>query len=163
MTLRPVAMKVMDFSVVIAGPMACSIMSELGAEVIKVESMQQPDSARGLGKAPAPGMAGMLLGTARGKQSILLNLKSPRGIEVALAMVKQVDVLIQNFRPGATERMGLSYEQCCKVNPDIIYLSSSGFGQTGPYAGFRVYDPVVQAAIANPHKVRGDGVTKSCL
>jgi crotonobetainyl-CoA:carnitine CoA-transferase CaiB-like acyl-CoA transferase len=148
--------KVLDFSVVIAGPFAGQLMSEMGAEVIKVESMGNPDSARGFGNSPAPGLAGMMLHTSRGKQSVILNLKSRRGVEVALAMAKECDVLLQNFRPGATERMGLSYEAVRKVNPDIIYVSISGFGQTGPYNDKRVYDPLVQCIASIPHHVANE-------
>ena len=118
-------------------------------QVIKVESMRQADSARGLGPSPARGMGSMFLGSGRSKQSVMLNLApgeaGEAGRKVFLRLAKECDVLIQNFRPGSMERMGLDYEAVKKVNPDIIYLSSAGFGPTGPYSGTRIYDPIIQS------------------
>lgn len=142
--------KVLDISVVVAAPFAASQLSELGAEVIKVEStptMGQPDSARLLGTSPARGMGGMFMAAGRGKQSIVLNMKTDEGKATFLDLARQCDVVIQNFRPGATDKMGIGYEACKEVNPDIIYLSSSGFGGAGgPYDTARVYDPIIQCA-----------------
>ena len=120
--------KVLDISVVVAAPFAASQLSELGAEVIKVESspgMGQPDSARALGTSPARGLGGMFMAVARGKQSVILNMKSKEGKETFLDLARQCDVVIQNFRPGATDKMGIGYDDCKAVNPNIIYLSSS--------------------------------------
>ena len=142
--------KVLDISVVVAAPFAASQLSELGAEVIKVEStptMGQPDSARALGTSPARGLGGMFMAVARGKQSVILNMKSEEGKATFLDLARQCDVVIQNFRPGATDKMGIGYDACKAVNPNIIYLSSSGFGGAGgPYDGGRVYDPIIQCA-----------------
>ncbi len=142
--------KVLDISVVVAGPFAASQLSELGCEVIKVEStptMGQPDSARLLGTSPARGMGGMFMAAGRGKQSIVLNMKTEEGKAIFLDLARQCDVVIQNFRPGATDKMGIGYEACRTVNPNIIYLSSSGFGGAGgPYDTSRVYDPIIQCA-----------------
>lgn len=136
--------RVVDLSVVVAGPWSTELLSEMGAEVIKVECKDLPDSARALGTAPVPGMAGCAVSTSRGKQSIMVNLKSEKGLEVFMRLVKKCDVLVQNFRPGAVDRMGISYDDVQKVNPGIIYVSSSGYGQSGPNAEDRVYDPVIQ-------------------
>ena len=123
-------------------------------QVIKVESMRQADSARGLGPSPARGMGSMFLGSGRSKQSVMLNLApgeaGEAGRKVFLRLAKECDVLIQNFRPGSMERMGLDYEAVKKVNPDIIYLSSAGFGPTGPYSGTRIYDPIILKTAAVP-------------
>jgi crotonobetainyl-CoA:carnitine CoA-transferase CaiB-like acyl-CoA transferase len=135
---------VLDVSVVIAAPFAAAVLGELGAEVIKVESMSMPDSARGLGTSPARGMGGMFVGAGRSKQSVMLNLKTEAGKAAFMELAKRCDVVLQNYRPGAVERMGIDYESVKKVNPDVIYLSSSGFGPTGPYAAGRIYDPIIQ-------------------
>eukprot|EP00494_Astrolonche_serrata_P032170 UN32439 len=107
--------------------------------------MKLPDSARGLGHAPARGMAGCFAATGRGKQSLGLNLKTKEGMKIFERFVKEVDIVIQNFRPGAAKRMGIDYDTVKKINPNIIYLSSSGFGPTGPYSDNRIYDPVIQS------------------
>jgi crotonobetainyl-CoA:carnitine CoA-transferase CaiB-like acyl-CoA transferase len=139
-----VGVKVVDLSVVIAAPWAAAQMAELGAEVIKVESMELPDSARGLGPAPVRGFSSMFLSTGRGKRSICLNLKTDDGLAVLHLLISQCDVLIQNYRPGAADRMGLGYEKCMELKPSLIYVSSSGFGPTGPYSHRRIYDPLIQ-------------------
>jgi crotonobetainyl-CoA:carnitine CoA-transferase CaiB-like acyl-CoA transferase len=138
-------LRVLDLSNVVAGPWAAALLSELGAEVIKVESMTPVDSARGLGTAPIKGMAGCFAHSARGKQSVWIDLKSKDGKAVFFKLVEEVDIVLQNFRPGAVERMGISYEDCKKCNEQIIYLSSSGFGPSGPLAQSKIYDPVTQA------------------
>ena len=111
-----------------------------------MEALEQPDSARALGNAPARGMAGAFATMGRGKQSIVLNLKSEAGKQAFFQLVRKADVVVQNFRPGTVERMGIGREDCQKVNPSILYVSSSGFGPTGPLAQSSVYDPVIQAA-----------------
>eukprot|EP00494_Astrolonche_serrata_P031213 UN31482 len=90
-------------------------------------------------------MAGCFACTGRGKQSITLNLKTEEGLKIFAKLVSESDIVIQNFRPGASKRMGISYEHSLKHNPNIIYLSSSGFGPTGPYSQNRIYDPVIQS------------------
>lgn len=136
---------VIDASVVIAVPSACALLAELGAEVIKLEALDLPDSARGIGPSPAPGMAGLMCSTARGKQSIVLNLKTPEGLAVLQRMVKKADVFCQNFRPGAVERLGIDFASLQKVNPELIYVTSTGFGDAGPYKEKRVYDMLIQS------------------
>ena len=136
--------KVLDLSVVVAAPLTAALLGELGAEVIKVESIGMPDSARGLGTSPARGLAGLFLGSGRSKQSVMLNLKSPDGLEIFKKLAAQCDVMIQNFRPGAVDKMGIGYEDLKAVNPELIYLSSSGFGPSGPRSSGRIYDPIIQ-------------------
>lgn len=107
-------------SIVIAAPWAAVNMAELGAEIIKVECLTLIDSARGLGHSPAVGMAGCFASTGRGKQSIILNLKTNEGLNILKKLVKKVDVFIQNFRPGVVDKMGIGYEVLSDINPDII-------------------------------------------
>jgi len=138
--------KVLDLSVVIAAPEGVKNLAELGAEVIKVDNLKVIDSARGLGSQPVRGMAGCFSSTGRGKRSIVINMKSDEGKQTMVDLIKKVDVLVQNFRPGAMERLGFGYESCRDINPDLIYVSSSGFGPTGPNSCDRVYDPLIQVA-----------------
>ena len=136
---------VLDLSMVLAGPLAGQMFSELGAQVINIESMKQPDSGRLFGRGPSRGMSGLYSNSGRGKQSIVLDLKTKDGLQAFYDMVKKADVVIQNFRPGATERMKVGFDDCKQINPNIIYCSSSGFGpEEGPYKNFRVYDPIIQ-------------------
>jgi crotonobetainyl-CoA:carnitine CoA-transferase CaiB-like acyl-CoA transferase len=135
---------VLDLSMVLAGPLAGQIFSELGAQVINIESLKQPDAGRLFGRGPARGLSGLYANSGRGKQSIVLDLKKSDGLQAFYDLVKKADVVIQNFRPGAVERMRVSYEDCKKWNSNIIYCSSSGFGNSGPYKNVRVYDPIIQ-------------------
>jgi crotonobetainyl-CoA:carnitine CoA-transferase CaiB-like acyl-CoA transferase len=90
-------------------------------------------------------MAGTVANTARGKQSVVLNLKTPEGKEAFLKMISKADVFAQNFRPGAVEKLGIDYESLRKINPNLIYVTSTGFGSSGPYKSKRVYDMLIQA------------------
>lgn len=151
-------LKVVDLSAVVSGPMATGLLADQGADVIKVET-PKGDLTRVIG--PAKGDISALFTTInRGKRSIVLDLKHPDGAQVLRELIAGADVLVENFRPGALARLGFSYEAVSAINPGLIYLSISGFGQTGPYAGFRVYDPVIQAvsgfADAHPHSETGD-------
>lgn len=139
-------MLVIDMSVVIAGPWCPEFLAEMGAEVIKIETTSLPDSARGIGASPVRGMAALITATAHGKRSIVLDLKHPEGHAAFMRLVRRADCLVQNFRPGAMERLGLSYEELAAVNPRMIMVSSSGFGPTGPRSGERIYDPLIQVA-----------------
>lgn len=136
-------LQVIDLSAVVSGPMATGILADQGADVIKVET-QAGDLTRMIG--PAKGdLSAAFMAINRGKRSIVLDLKDPEGAQVLQDLLTQADVLVENFRPGALARLGFSYEKVSAANPRIIYLSISGFGQTGPFAQFRVYDPVIQA------------------
>jgi crotonobetainyl-CoA:carnitine CoA-transferase CaiB-like acyl-CoA transferase len=135
--------KVIDLSAVVSGPMAAGLLSDQGAQVIKVEP-RQGDLTRLIG--PAKGdISAIFAAINRGKRSIVLDLKQAEARAVLRELLADADVLIENFRPGAMARLGLSYDDVAAFNPRIVYLSISGFGQTGPNAQVRVYDPVIQA------------------
>lgn len=136
--------RIVDLSAIIAGPMATGILADQGAEVVKVEPLGAGDLCRWLGPN-YKGLGAMFAAVNRNKRSIALNLKDPRGKQVLLDLVKDADLFVQNFRPGAIQRMGLGYDALKAINPRLIYVSMSGFGQDGPYAKRRVYDPVIQA------------------
>lgn len=136
--------KIVDLSAIIAGPMATGLLADQGAEVVKVEPLGMGDLCRWLGPNHK-GVGAMFAAVNRNKRSIALNLKDPRGKQILLDLVKDADIFVQNFRPGAVQRMGLAYDDLKAINPRLIYVSMSGFGQDGPYAKRRVYDPVIQA------------------
>lgn len=135
--------RILDISAVASGPLASTLLADQGADVIKVEPPGLGDVLRWV-CSNRGGMSGIFHMCNRGKRSIALDLSKDRGKEILLELSRRCDVFLQNFRPGAVERMGLGYTDLCKVNPDIIYLSISGFGRTGPYAQKRVYDSVIQ-------------------
>jgi crotonobetainyl-CoA:carnitine CoA-transferase CaiB-like acyl-CoA transferase len=135
---------VVDVSSVVSGPLASMIMADQGADVIKVESPGLGDLTR-LPMNLRDGMTGLFANCNRGKRSIVIDLKADAGRGIVLDLVKNADVFIENWRPGAAERLGLGEDSVREVNSNIIYASVSGFGPTGPYSGQRVYDPVVQA------------------
>ncbi len=137
--------KVIDFSVMISGPLAAMQLADQGADVIKVESPGLGDIMRYLG-SQKNGMTGIFANNNRGKRSIVVDLKHPDGVDVVRRLVADADVVIQNFRPGAMARLGLGYDDLANANPDLIYTSISGYGQSGPNSGRRVYDNVIQAA-----------------
>ncbi|MFT3809579.1 MAG: CoA transferase [Micropepsaceae bacterium] len=136
--------KILDLSAIIAGPMATGLLADQGADVIKVEPIGGGDLCRWLGPNHK-GLGAMFAAVNRNKRSIALNLKSAEGKAILLDLARTADVFVQNFRPGAIQRMGLGYDVLKALNPRLIYVSMSGFGQDGPYAKRRVYDPVVQA------------------
>lgn len=135
--------KVLDLTSMVSGPVAAMMLADQGAEVIKVEP-PQGEQMRHLGGAHN-GVTAMFYSCNRGKKSIALNLKDDAGKEVLADLIRETDVLLQNFRPGAMQRMGFGEESVRKLNERIIYVSISGFGEHGPYAHKRVYDPVIQA------------------
>tara|TARA_Y100001934_G_C12353343_1_gene776644 strand:+ start:767 stop:1966 length:1200 start_codon:yes stop_codon:yes gene_type:complete len=135
--------KVIDLTAMISGPVCTMMLGDQGADVIKVEPLTG-ELTRKVGKTKN-GMTTSFLCANRSKRSITLNLKDHKGINVLKKLIKKADVLVQNFRPGTMKRMGLNYEEVKKINKEIIYASISGFGEKGPYANQRVYDPVIQA------------------
>jgi crotonobetainyl-CoA:carnitine CoA-transferase CaiB-like acyl-CoA transferase len=136
--------RVVDLSAMLSGPWAADILGDQGAEVIKVEAPEVGDHVRAL-RNQVEGLSSMFVNINRSKRSLTLNLKQPEGISVLKRLVATADVLVQNFRPGVVERLGIGYDDLRTVNPRLVYLSISGFGENGPYAGRRVYDPIVQA------------------
>jgi crotonobetainyl-CoA:carnitine CoA-transferase CaiB-like acyl-CoA transferase len=136
--------RILDTSSMIAGPLATRILGDQGADVIKIEPPGGGDLTRALGggkRAVAPIFAVV----NRNKRSVAIDLKQPGGLALLHRMVEQSDVFVQNFRPGTAERMGIGAEELLRRNPRLVYVSISGFGERGPYAHKRVYDPVVQA------------------
>jgi crotonobetainyl-CoA:carnitine CoA-transferase CaiB-like acyl-CoA transferase len=145
---KPLAgVRVLDLTNVIAGPLASYQLALLGAEVIKIEVPGVGDLARKMGADPALGkrqMGASYLAMNAGKKSISLNLKAERGKEIFRHLVGTADVVLENFRPGAMARLGLSAEALRGLNPRLIYCAVSGFGQTGPLAERASYDQIIQ-------------------
>ncbi|MFM1813501.1 MAG: hypothetical protein RLZ98_196 [Pseudomonadota bacterium] len=133
---------VLEFASYVSGPYAGMMLADLGAEVIKVETVKGGDPFRSWGAADYSATFGSV---NRNKKSIVLDLKSEAGVEAALKLAATADVVIENFRPGTMERLGLGYETLNAANPRLIYCSVTGFGQTGPYAKRPGYDTVGQA------------------
>ena len=144
MTLPLEGVRVIDLSAVISGPMATQILADQGADVIKVESPGPGDIVRYLGPI-RNGVNAMFTAVNRNKRGMVLNLKTAEGRAVLIELVKAADVFVENFRPGALEKLGLGYDSLKAINPGLVHASMSGFGDTGPYAKRRVYDPVIQA------------------
>ena len=135
--------RVVDLSQIVSGPMAACILADQGADVIKVET-PGGDPVRTLG--PRKGdLSSMFITVNRGKRGIVLDLKQPAACDILCGLISSADVLLENFRPGAIERLGFGYERCREINPRLVFASINGFGPDGPYANIRVYDPVVQA------------------
>jgi crotonobetainyl-CoA:carnitine CoA-transferase CaiB-like acyl-CoA transferase len=135
--------KIIDLTSMVSGPMGAMMLADQGAEVIKVEPIAG-EQLRHMA-APHNGVNPVFYSCNRGKKSLAIDLKSKEGKEILIKLIKDSDVLMQNFRPGTTDRMGFGYEDMKKINPNLVYLSISGFGDKGPYAQSRVYDPVIQA------------------
>lgn len=136
--------KILDLSRVLAGPYCTMILSDLGAEVIKVEIPETGDDSRSFGPFKN-GQSLYFLSINREKKSISLNLKTARGKEILKELITKVDVVVENYRPGTMEKLGLGYEELKKVNPKIIYAASSGYGHTGPDSSKASYDILAQA------------------
>ncbi len=136
--------KVLDLTRVLAGPYATMILGDLGADIIKVEMPGTGDDARSFGPYVNEESA-YFMSLNRNKRSITLNLKEEEGKTILRDMIKKVDVVVENFRPGTMEKLGLGYEDLKKINPKIVYAAASGFGHTGPYSKRAAYDAVVQA------------------
>ncbi len=135
--------RVLDLTSMISGPIATMMLADQGADVIKVESLEG-DLVRNLG-ANRGGVTATFVSSNRSKRSLAIDLKSADGLALLLRLIPTCDVFVQNFRPGAIERMGLGEAAVRALRQDIVYVSISGFGETGPYAHKRVYDPVIQA------------------
>ena len=136
--------KVLDLTRVLAGPYCTMILADLGAEIIKVEMPGKGDDSRIFG--PFKNDKSLyFVSINRGKKSISLNLKKDKAKQIIEKLVKKVDVVVENFRPGTMDKLGLSYDKLKKINPRLIYASSSGFGQTGPHSKKPAYDMLVQA------------------
>lgn len=135
--------RVIDLSTVVSGPLCAQILGDLGADVVKVEA-PGGDSGRFLGLPQKEGVSPMFAGCNRNKRSIGLDLKAKAGQKVARRLLRSADVLVSNFRPGVAERLGLAYEDLCRDNPGLVYVTISGFGPDGPYRDLPAYDTVIQ-------------------
>jgi len=136
-------LKILDLTRVLAGPYCTMVLADLGAEVVKVEVPEIGDDSRHFGPFVGAESA-YFMSLNRNKKSITLNLKAERGKELFLALVGSFDVLVENFRPGTMEKLGLGYERLAEANPGLVYAAASGFGNTGPYRLKPAYDVVVQ-------------------
>ncbi|MGE0225565.1 MAG: CaiB/BaiF CoA transferase family protein [Acetobacteraceae bacterium] len=140
--------RVIDFSQVFAGPFATMQLALLGADVIKIEEPKDGDQCRNIGADNDIGQVGMppfYLAMNANKRSMTLDLKHPRAVEIISRLVRDADVVVQNFRPGVIERLGFGYEAMKAIRPDLIYCSVSGYGQSGPSSSAPAYDGAVQA------------------
>ncbi len=137
-------LRVLDFSRVLAGPYCTMMMGDMGAEIIKVEDPSKGDDTRAWGPPFQDGESVYFLSINRNKKSITLNLKSPGGLDVAKLLAARSDVLVENFRPGTMDRLGLGYPALRALNPKLVYCSISGFGQTGPERERPGYDAMMQ-------------------
>lgn len=135
--------RILDLSNMVSGPLGAMILADQGADVIKVES-PTGDSTRAVATRRG-GFSASFLNNNRNKRSIVLDLKKPGGTDALKRLIATVDVVLQNFRPGVVDRLGIGYEDARAIRPDIIYASISGFGEDGPYAHKPVFDPLVQS------------------
>jgi crotonobetainyl-CoA:carnitine CoA-transferase CaiB-like acyl-CoA transferase len=137
--------RVLDFTAVVSGPFATMFLADQGADVLKIEPIGG-DSVRRSGAAvdKAGEFSALFISSNRGKRSLSIDMKSDAGREVLARLVARTDVLVQNFRPGTMERLGLGPEELRARDPRLIYVSISGVGDTGPYVKKRVYDPIIQ-------------------
>jgi crotonobetainyl-CoA:carnitine CoA-transferase CaiB-like acyl-CoA transferase len=136
--------RIIDLTSMLSGPWATMILADQGADVIKVERPDGGDHVRALGNRSG-GLSAMFLNLNRSKRSVTIDLKSARGVDLVKRLAAGADVLVQNFRPGVIERLGLGEGEIRKAKPDIVYVSICGFGESGPWVGKPVYDPVIQA------------------
>lgn len=148
MAIKPLhGVRVLDLTNVLAGPFACHQLAHMGADVIKVEARGTGDLARQLGadlELNKSHMGVSFLAQNPGKRSITLNLKHPRGREAFLKLVATADVVVENFRPGVMDRLGVGHDELMKVNPKLVYCAISGFGQDGPLRDLPAYDQIIQ-------------------
>jgi CoA:oxalate CoA-transferase len=136
-------MKIVDITVALAGPCCSEMLADMGADVIKIENPSLTPDQRG-NPPMINGESGGFMIVNRNKRSLTLNLREAKGREIALALMRNADVVVENVRPGSLEKMGLGYEDVRQVNPAIVYAEISGFGRTSPYAKLGGYDAITQ-------------------
>lgn len=144
-TLPLEGMKVLDLTRVLAGPWTTMSLADMGAEVWKIENIKGGDDTRAWSVPNYKGVSTYYLCANRGKHSIALDLKTPEGRAIVLDLAARADVVVENFRAGTVERLGIGYEQIRQINPGVVYCSISGYGQTGPEATRPGYDFIMQA------------------
>jgi CoA:oxalate CoA-transferase len=135
--------KVLDFTWALAGPYGSMILTDLGAEVWKIETIAQTERRRGAGPY-VHDVSTYFFSVNRGKKRLMLDLKAPEATDIVHALVRKVDVLTENFSPGTMDNLGFGYEALAAINPQLIYASTSGFGHTGPYRSRGAVDAIVQ-------------------
>ena len=146
MPLKPLeGIRVLDFSHALAGPYCTLLLADYGADVCKLEA-REGDMARGWGPPFAGGISSVFLGLNRGKRGVSIDLKQPEGRELCLRLIDRMDVLVENFRPGSMDRLGLGYSQLRERNSRLIYCSISGYGQAGPSRYEAAMDLVMQSS-----------------
>ena len=151
--------RVLDLSTVVSGPLCAQVLGDLGADVIKVEA-PAGDATRKMGLPDAVGFTGWYLQFNRNKRGVSFDLKTEGGHEALCRIAAEVDILIENFRPGVTERLGIDYATLAANNPGLIYVSINGFGSEGPYRDLPAYDSVIQGIGGFMHTQGGDGEPK---
>lgn len=137
-------LRILDLTRALAGPFCTMMLGDMGATILKVEQPDVGDNARAWGPPFQNGESSYFLSVNRNKQSIAINLRDPRGLEIMQKLVAQTDVLVENFVPGTLDRLGLSYAACHALKPDLIYCAISGFGQVGPDRERAAYDQILQ-------------------
>ena len=142
--------RVLELTSTVSGPYAGMMLADQGADVIKIEPPGIGDLARFMGTIK-DGMGAMFSTLNRNKKCICLDFKNDEDLEVFKTLVSTADVLIENFRPGIVKKLGIDYATLVKINPDLIYCSISGYGQSGPYKEKKVYDPLVQGTVGIPN------------
>ncbi|MGE7927856.1 CaiB/BaiF CoA transferase family protein [Lysinibacillus xylanilyticus] len=143
MKLALEGLKVVDLSQVLAGPYCTMVLADMGAEVIKIEKYPNGDDTRTMGPFINE-ESHMYMMVNRNKKGVCINLKTPEGLELFKELIQSVDVLVENYRPGVTKKLGIDYETLKEINPGLIYCSISGYGQTGPYSQKGGYDIMAQ-------------------
>ncbi len=136
--------RVIDFTTMIAGPYGTMILADQGADVIKVEAPVRSDHVRRAGFGQRQ-FSAAFVNNNRNKRSVSIDVKDTRGREILLDLVRTADVFVQNFRPGVMTRLGIDYDDLIAVNPRLVYVSLSGWGEKGPFSHKPVYDPIIQA------------------
>ena len=142
--------RVLELTSTVSGPFAGMMLADQGAEVIKVEPPGLGDLARFMGTIK-DGMGAMFSTLNRNKKCICLDFKNDEDLAVLKKLVSTTDVIIENYRPGIVKKLGIDYETLVKINPDLIYCSISGYGQSGPYQEKKVYDPLIQGTVGIPN------------
>ena len=141
--------KVLELTSTVSGPFAGMMLADQGADVVKIEPPGIGDLARFMGTTK-DGMGAMFSTLNRNKKCICLDFKNPENMEVFLKLAEETDVLIENYRPGIVAKLGIDYDSIKKINPNIVYASITGYGQSGPYQSRKVYDPLIQGTVGMP-------------